>query len=375
MMTDLPAPLISPEVDLRDFGFMPLDVVRLRDSDLMALSTGDEFKTALKLWCIAWHQRPAASLPKDDRVLAHLTGVGPSWKKLKAGALRGFIECSDGRLYHPVIAEKAAEAWKSKLERKELNDHDDDRKSRYRMRLKQLSAELRDLGVVIPKNRSLEALEQILADAKRRVAGTSRGHSVDMSGDASGDGSNVPGTLPGTPGDITGDAYRGLPGMAMTGTGTGTGIVKGQGHVQEAGTRAETVSDETLPAGDENRPPDSPPHDPDPPPAPTRAAAVCVAMRAEGLMTANPSHAVLLELLKAGAEIGEFTQAAKEAVAKHKRFDYALAIVRNRRAEAAAFASAAGNGGSKPAESARTWEPPDDTPEDLAREEAYRAQS
>lgn len=68
------APLVAAEVDLRDFGFMPLDVLRLRDSDLMALSTGDEFKAAVALWCVAWHQVPAASLPNDDRLLAPSPG-------------------------------------------------------------------------------------------------------------------------------------------------------------------------------------------------------------------------------------------------------------------------------------------------------------
>lgn len=108
-------PLVAAEVDLRDFGFMPLDVLRLRDSDLMALSTGDEFKAAVALWCVAWHQVPAASLPNDDRLLARYSGAGPAWRKVKAEALRGFVECSDGRLYHATIAEKAREAWESKL--------------------------------------------------------------------------------------------------------------------------------------------------------------------------------------------------------------------------------------------------------------------
>jgi hypothetical protein len=34
------------------------------------------------------------------------------WKKVRAkGGLRGWIRCSDGRLYHPVVVEKAIEAW------------------------------------------------------------------------------------------------------------------------------------------------------------------------------------------------------------------------------------------------------------------------
>ena len=41
------APLVPVEVDLRGLPFMPLDVVRLLDSDLFALTSGDEFKAAL----------------------------------------------------------------------------------------------------------------------------------------------------------------------------------------------------------------------------------------------------------------------------------------------------------------------------------------
>jgi 3D (Asp-Asp-Asp) domain-containing protein len=98
---------------------MPLDVVRLTDSDLFALSTGEEFKAAVTLWCKAWLQIPAASLPDDDRILAHLSGTGSRWKKLRDMALRGFVKASDGRLYHAVIAEKALEAWKHRLQQRE----------------------------------------------------------------------------------------------------------------------------------------------------------------------------------------------------------------------------------------------------------------
>lgn len=119
-MTDQKAPLTSADCDLRDFPFMPLDVVRLRDSDLAATETAEGFRAAVMLWCASWHQLPAASLPDDDRVLANLAGYGrvvKEWQKEREGALRGWIKCSDGRLYHPVVAEKAVEAWRGKLER------------------------------------------------------------------------------------------------------------------------------------------------------------------------------------------------------------------------------------------------------------------
>lgn len=117
-LTDLPAPLTAPDCDLRDFAFMPLDVVRLRDSDLAVTAEADEFRCAVLLWCASWHQVPAASLPDDDKILAQYAGYGrvvKEWMKVRAGALRGWIKCADGRLYHPVVAEKASEAWTAKL--------------------------------------------------------------------------------------------------------------------------------------------------------------------------------------------------------------------------------------------------------------------
>ena len=111
-------PLVSVEVDLRDFAFMPLDVVRLRDSELAATVTGEEFRAAVLLWCASWHQIPAGSLPDDDAQLSSLAGYGrvvKEWLRHKAGALHGWVKCSDGRIYHPTIAEKANDAWESKL--------------------------------------------------------------------------------------------------------------------------------------------------------------------------------------------------------------------------------------------------------------------
>jgi len=113
--TDRPEPLTPPDCDLRSSGmlFMPLDVGRLMDSDLFAIANGEEFKAAMALYAKSWMQVPAASLPNDDRVLAHLAGgfTPRRWQKIKAVALRGWILCTDGRLYHPVIAELAHDAW------------------------------------------------------------------------------------------------------------------------------------------------------------------------------------------------------------------------------------------------------------------------
>jgi hypothetical protein len=135
MTTELPDPLTPADCDLRDFLFMPLDVLRLRDSDIAVISSGDEFRCAVLLWCASWHQVPAASLPDDDIILSGLSGFGrvvKEWKRVREGALRGWIKCADGRLYHPVVSEKANEAWRGRLEYREKKEAERIRKAELR---------------------------------------------------------------------------------------------------------------------------------------------------------------------------------------------------------------------------------------------------
>ena len=125
-------PLIPSDIDLRGLPWMRLDVIRLMDSDLFALSSGDEFKAAVALWCKSWHQTPAGSLPDDDRVLAHLSGAGSRWKKLRAMALRGWVKCSDGRLYHDVIADQVLLAWQERQRHLTKREQDSERLKQWR---------------------------------------------------------------------------------------------------------------------------------------------------------------------------------------------------------------------------------------------------
>jgi uncharacterized protein YdaU (DUF1376 family) len=99
-------------------GFM-MDVQRLFASELWAISNGDEFKAAMALWGRAWQQTPAGSLPNDDRLLAAFSGAGSRWKKVRTVALRGFVECSDGRLYHKTLCEDVNAAWAKRLKFRE----------------------------------------------------------------------------------------------------------------------------------------------------------------------------------------------------------------------------------------------------------------
>lgn len=121
MAEALPGPPVPLECDLRDFAFMPLDVQRLRDSDLASEQTPEENWAAVLLWAASWHQVPAASIPDSENWIAKAAGymargrVDPRWKDVKEGAMRGFTLCADGRWYHAVVAEKANDAWRGKL--------------------------------------------------------------------------------------------------------------------------------------------------------------------------------------------------------------------------------------------------------------------
>jgi hypothetical protein len=117
-MTELPAPLVPANVDLRDFACLQIDIVRLFASDFHARSTDAEWRAGMTLWLKSFHQVPCASLPDDDIALARLAEFGrdqTSWLEVKVGALRNWIRCSDGRLYHRTVAIKALEAWIGKL--------------------------------------------------------------------------------------------------------------------------------------------------------------------------------------------------------------------------------------------------------------------
>lgn len=118
---DLPVPLTPVDCDLTDFAFMPLDVARLRDSELASNESPEACWAAVQLWAASWHQIPAGSVPNDDKWLAKATGYGrivKEWMRVRAGALRGWVECTDSRLYHTVVCEKALEAWKAKIEQR-----------------------------------------------------------------------------------------------------------------------------------------------------------------------------------------------------------------------------------------------------------------
>jgi hypothetical protein len=119
-----PAPLTPRDCVVRG-EYMPLYGDRLFTSTFMAKATAVEFRAGMRLWWEAWQQRPAASLPNEEKVLAHLAGFGSDlrgWRRVREMALHGFVLCSDGRWYHRMLADEAIKLWE-KRRKERLRKH------------------------------------------------------------------------------------------------------------------------------------------------------------------------------------------------------------------------------------------------------------
>lgn len=270
--TNLPAPLVPAEVDLRDFGFMPLDVRTLLSSSLWIKAKKDPRlgHAAMSLWCESWHQVPAASLPDDDEVLAELARCDEKeWRRVKDRVLANFVKCEDGRLYHETVAKKALESWSAK---------------------------------VAQRARTKAATEA--REAKKRARDEQRDDDRNVQRDEPRDDAR----------SESRDVHQG--------TGTGTGILKEiQGAQPDATTlraRAEGLAEPEDPATT----------------AGTRYGLAARAMRQKGC-AATPGDPRLRQLVDQGASLEEFEAVGAEAADKGKGPAWALTALINRRADAA----------------------------------------
>jgi hypothetical protein len=108
-------PLVPPDLDLSSYPFMPLLVARLRRSRawVRARRKPELGFYMLNVWMAAWTECPASSLEDDDDVLADAAMCDPEiWPSVRNEVLTGFVKCSDGRLYHPVLAGEALKSLK-----------------------------------------------------------------------------------------------------------------------------------------------------------------------------------------------------------------------------------------------------------------------
>lgn len=289
-MSDLPEPLVPAEVDLRDFAFMPLDVQRLRDSDLASDETPEACWAAVLLWCASWHQLPAGSIPDSDDWQAKHAGykaqgrIAPGWKRIRNGALRGWVPCSDGRLYHPVVAEKALESWRHKLAQRWRSEVARVKKHNQRH---QTNHEMPDLDTWISLGCPLVQTNAVPKD----IDPLSQGQT-----------GNVPRETPSNRPEQTGPEQTG----------------------------PEHLGTEVFPLPGEG--------DGDPPGVdgfkPSPAALVTRRLREAGIARANPTSQRLIALVEAGATAEEFLAFADKALDMDDPFAYLLGCVEGERKRA-----------------------------------------
>lgn len=144
--SNCPQPLTPPDCDLRGFDWMPLYGGSFFSSSTYsaaALRNPRAGLAAVKLWWVSWHQVPAASLPNDDAELAFKADFGldvAAWLECKDIALRGFVLCSDGRLYHTTLSKIACDKWQRRQRKSERSEAEAARLRAYRAKKRKENA-------------------------------------------------------------------------------------------------------------------------------------------------------------------------------------------------------------------------------------------
>jgi hypothetical protein len=126
---DFPPPMVPAEIDLRGYEYMPFYGDRLFKSHTWIKASAEARCAMLRLWWHAFaHEGPPAgpsgSLPDDDLLLAEYAGSNvKAWPSLRVVVLSKWAKCSDGRLYHPVVAAIVMQSWEVKLSQQNRTAH------------------------------------------------------------------------------------------------------------------------------------------------------------------------------------------------------------------------------------------------------------
>lgn len=107
----LPPPPYPADTRAKGWRF-ELDYERIEQSDTWPLAA--EIPMAqhalLMLWLVAWTQVPCGSLPNDEAVIRAKCRVpATTWAKCRGVLMRGWMQASDGRLYHATITARVLE--------------------------------------------------------------------------------------------------------------------------------------------------------------------------------------------------------------------------------------------------------------------------
>lgn len=117
-MSDLMKQLM-PLVPAKCFmGTMPailVDINRLQKSRIWLCQSHTAIFGWANLIMTCWHSNPCSSLPNDEDLLKHYSGLGRKWNKVRDIVMADFVLASDNRFYHKYVAQKCLEIWMNSL--------------------------------------------------------------------------------------------------------------------------------------------------------------------------------------------------------------------------------------------------------------------
>lgn len=120
-MTDLLAPPVPADCDLRSQTWMPLDLSMLLDAEALADMAPDEWQLQIVMIARSWGQVPATSLPDNPAAIAQLFGKNSAKIREKVAKIlenpNGIWKRYGNRWYCMPIQEQAANTWQ-RLEKK-----------------------------------------------------------------------------------------------------------------------------------------------------------------------------------------------------------------------------------------------------------------
>ena len=265
---------------------------------------------------LRWYYRKERPIPADVKeacrqVRAQTTGQ----RKAVESVLQEFFELREDGWHKDTCDEAIAKFQAGEPAREQKRENEETRLARHRAERAELFRIINGAGLHRPWNAPISELREL---AKRLQAPALQDGDEDEHATGNGNTSNVPATPPAT--------------------GTATPATATQYPLPTPHSPLPTphdVAEDTHRAGEQAPPPGDPPDA-----RVSKASAVVLAMKAEGIGGCNPGHPKLAELLAAGAEVQNFVSAAQAAVDKHKGFAYALGIVEGQLAEARSLAAA-----------------------------------
>lgn len=99
-------------------GTMPailLEINRLQKSKIWLCQSHTAIFAWANLVMTCWHSNPCSSLPNDEELLQHYSGLGRKWSKVRDIVMADFVLAVDNRFYHKYAAQKCLEIWINSL--------------------------------------------------------------------------------------------------------------------------------------------------------------------------------------------------------------------------------------------------------------------